>query len=70
MLAGSDPDIPSQRLCVGRSPVSPPSGLEVDHQFKLDWGLDGKLTRFLALEDAIDISRRKPKFIALLTSVE
>src|SRR5437879_1509755 len=44
-------------------------GLEVDHQLELDWGLDGKLAWFRALEDAIDIGRRKPKLIALLTSV-
>ena len=41
----------AERLC----------GLEVDHQLELDWGLDGKLARFLALEDAIDIGRRSPK---------
>jgi hypothetical protein len=29
--------------------------LEIDHQLKLDWGLDGKHARLLALEDAIDI---------------
>jgi hypothetical protein len=38
-------------------------GLEVDHQLELDWGLDGKLARFLALEDAIDIGRRSPKIV-------
>src|SRR5262249_53582217 len=30
-------------------------GLEVDDQFELDWRLDRKLARLLALEDAIDI---------------
>jgi hypothetical protein len=38
-------------------------GLEVDHQLELDWGLDGKLARFLALEDAIDVGRRSPKIV-------
>src|SRR6266480_4680326 len=44
-------------------------GLEVDHQLELDWGLDGKLARVRASQDAIDIGRGKPKQIALLTSV-
>src|ERR1700686_4319972 len=43
--------------------------LEVDHQLILDWGLDRKLARHLPLEDAIDIARGKPKYIALLTSI-
>jgi hypothetical protein len=38
-------------------------GLHVDHQFELSRGLYGKLTRFRALEDAIDIGRRAPKII-------
>ena len=38
-------------------------GLEVDHQLELDWGLDGKLARLRALEDAIGIRRRAPKII-------
>ena len=38
-------------------------GLEVDHQLELDRGLDGKLARLRALEDAIDIGRRAPKII-------
>ena len=33
-------------------------GLEVDHHFELGRGLDGKLARLRALEDAIDICRR------------
>jgi hypothetical protein len=32
-----------------------PGGLEVDHQFKLDRGLNGKLARLLAFEDTINI---------------
>ncbi len=32
--------------------------LEVDDQLELDWGLDGKLARLLALDDAIGICRR------------
>src|SRR2546421_9860516 len=43
--------------------------LEVDHQLILDRGLDRKLARHLPLEDAIDIARSKPKYIALLTSI-
>ena len=39
------------------------SGLEVDHQVELNRGLDWKLARFLALEDAVDIRRSAPKII-------
>ncbi len=35
--------------------------LHVDDQLELDWGLHRKLARLLALEDAIDIGRGKPK---------
>ena len=38
-------------------------GLEIDHQLELDRGLDGKLARLFALEDAIGIGRRAPKII-------
>jgi hypothetical protein len=44
-------------------------GLEVDHQLELDRGLDGKLARLRALEDAIDIGRRAPKIIGQVISV-
>ena len=44
-------------------------GLEVDHQLELDRGLDGKLARLRALEDAIGIGRRAPKIIDQVTSV-
>src|SRR6516162_1085367 len=44
-------------------------GLEVDHQLELDWGLDGKIARLLALEDAIGIGRRAPKVIGHVNSV-
>ena len=44
-------------------------GLEVDHHFELDWGLDGKLARLRALEDAIGIGRRAPKTIGQVNSV-
>jgi hypothetical protein len=33
-------------------------GLEVNHQLELDWRLDGKLARFRALENAVDVQRR------------
>jgi hypothetical protein len=39
------------------------------HQFVLDRGLDGKLARILALEDAIGIGRRAPKIIVPVISV-
>jgi hypothetical protein len=44
-------------------------GLEVDHQLELDWGLDGKLARLRAPQDAIDILRRTPIIIELVISV-
>src|SRR5262245_25412124 len=44
-------------------------GLEVNHQFELDRGLDGKLARLFALEDAIDIGCRSPIRIDLVNSV-
>src|SRR5713226_4812163 len=44
-------------------------GLEVDHQLELDRGLDGKLARRRALEDAIGIGRRAPKSTELVISV-
>ena len=44
-------------------------GLEVDHQLELDRGLDRKLARLRALEDAIGIGRRAPKIIDQVISV-
>jgi hypothetical protein len=44
-------------------------GLEVDNQFELDRGLNGKLARLLALEDAIDIDCRAPIGIELVNSI-
>src|SRR6266508_6923911 len=49
----------TERLC----------GLEVDDQLELDRGLDGKLVRLCALEDAIGIERRAPKRIEPVISV-
>ena len=43
--------------------------LEVDHQLELDRGLDRKLARLLALEDAIGIGRCAPKIIDQVISV-
>ena len=37
-------------------------GLEVDNQLELGWGLDGKLARLRAPQDAINIDRRAPKY--------
>src|SRR5262249_55826474 len=45
------------------------SGLDVDHQLKLDWDLDGKLARHRALEDAIGIDRCAPILIDQVISV-
>ena len=39
------------------------SGLEIDDQLKL-WHLYGEIGRFLALEDAVDISCRQAKLFA------
>ena len=44
-------------------------GLEVDHQFKLDRGLNGKLARLLAFEDTINIDCCPPIRIELVNSV-
>jgi hypothetical protein len=33
-------------------------GLEVNEKFELHWRLDGKLARFRALENAVDVRRR------------
>src|SRR5439155_26597899 len=44
-------------------------GLEVDHQLELDRGLNGKLARLGALEDAIGIVRRAPVIVGLVISV-
>src|SRR5215471_8169531 len=44
-------------------------GLEIDHKLELDRSLDGKLTRRLALEDAIDIRGRLTKLIEPVTSI-
>src|SRR5262245_66562924 len=38
-------------------------GREIDHQLELDRGLNWKLARFRALEDAITIRRRTPVFV-------
>src|SRR3977135_325947 len=46
-----------------------PGRLHIDDQFELDRGLHGKLAWLLALEDAVDIARGKPKFIALLAPI-
>jgi hypothetical protein len=43
--------------------------LEIDHQLELDRGLDRKLARLGALEDAIGIGRRAPIIIDLVISV-
>ena len=44
-------------------------GLVVDHQLELNRGLYGKLTRFRALKDVIDIGRRAPKIIRYVISI-
>ena len=44
-------------------------GLEVDHQLELDRGLDGKLARLRAFEDAIGIGRRAPEIMDQISSI-
>jgi hypothetical protein len=44
-------------------------GLEVDRKLELGWGLNGKLARLLALEDAIGIGGCAPKIIEPIISV-
>ena len=44
-------------------------GLEVDDQLVLERGLDGKLARLIALQDAIGIGRRAPMLINKIRSV-
>src|SRR3974390_3071174 len=44
-------------------------GLEVDHQFELDRGLDGKLARLCAPEDPIGIGNRASKIIVQVNAV-
>jgi hypothetical protein len=44
-------------------------GLEIDHQLELDRGLDGKLARLRALEDAIGIGRGAPEIMDQVSSV-
>ena len=44
-------------------------GLEVDGQLELDRGLDGKLARLLALENASDVSGRAAELIDPINSV-
>ena len=43
--------------------------LEIYHQLELDRGLDGKLARFRALEDAVGISRRASEIMDEISSV-
>jgi hypothetical protein len=48
---------------VGYGKAERPGSLKVDDQLELDWGLDRKLARVLALKDAIDIGRHAPIII-------
>ena len=43
--------------------------LYVDHQFEFNRGLDGKIARLRALQDAIDIRRRTPELIENIRAV-
>src|SRR5262245_61746096 len=44
-------------------------GLEINRHFKLGWGLNGKLSRLLAFEDAVGIDRRAPIAIQGIASI-
>src|SRR5262249_57480781 len=44
-------------------------GFEVEHQLELDGGLDRKLARLLALEDAVDVAGCQPIIIEHVISV-
>jgi len=44
-------------------------GFEIDVQFVFDRGLNGKLSRLLALEDAIGVAGRATKIVDLVVSV-
>src|SRR5262249_42513127 len=44
-------------------------GFHVDDQFELDRELDGKITRLLAFEDSIDVSRGAPIIVTDVVAV-
>ena len=59
MASRVERDVEAQRL----------GGLEIDHQLELDRGLDRKVGRLRALEDAIGIGRRASIIIDRVVSV-
>jgi hypothetical protein len=46
-----------------------PGGLQIDDKLEFDGGLNGKVARLFALQDAIRIGRRAPKIIGPILSV-
>jgi|SRR5829696_1368020 len=44
-------------------------GPGIDYEFKLDWGLHGKLSRFVSFENAISIGSRAPIAIARVVPI-
>src|SRR5262245_22974533 len=46
-----------------------PGGLQIDDKLEFDGGLNGKVARLFALQDAIRIGRRAPKIIGPVLSV-
>src|SRR5947207_2912901 len=44
-------------------------GLDIDHKFKLDWRLDGKLARFRAPENAISIRCRTTVLVEAIRTI-
>src|SRR5215471_3827597 len=53
----------------GHGDAERPRGLQVDHEFKFVWVLDGKVGRLGAFQDAIDIGIRAPGQVARVDAV-
>jgi hypothetical protein len=46
-----------------------PGGLQIDDELEFDGGLNGKVARLFALQNAIRIGRRAPKILGIVNSV-
>ena len=55
--------------CRGNCKVERLCSLEIDHQFVPGRRLHWKVTRLLALEDAIDIARRPPELVDIVRPI-